>query len=70
MVKRAIVLLALLLSGCAAFDSGCADYYNSVCPTISFGVTLEIPLARKEELKPRRKPAEEEPIDYEEEIDE
>jgi hypothetical protein len=66
-VKRLLVIALLGLSGCAAFDSGCADYYNSVCPTISFGVTLEIPLARKEELKSRRERAEEPEDFYEEE---
>jgi hypothetical protein len=58
-MKRLLVLLALLLSGCAALDSGCADYYNSIGPTISFGVTLEIPLARQKELKRRPIPVEE-----------
>lgn len=62
-MKILLALLALLLSGCAAFDTGCADYYNSVCPTVSFGVTLEIPLARSQDLKRKHtRDVEEEPI--------
>lgn len=66
---RAAIAAALSLTGCAAFGPGCADYYNSVCPTLSFGVTLDIPLAQSKDLKRKHEPAEEQPI-IEEEIEE
>lgn len=43
-----LVLLPLLLSGCAALSSDCAERY--VCPTLSIGI--EIPLARTRDLPP------------------
>ncbi|NJK88116.1 MAG: hypothetical protein HC923_01125 [Myxococcales bacterium] len=69
-MKRSFALLALVLSGCAAFDPGCADYYNSVRPTVSFGVTLEIPLARSKDLKERARDVDQEEEPFYEETDE
>lgn len=39
---RSLLALSLLLPGCAAFSSDCAERY--VCPVLSIGI--EIPLAR------------------------
>ena len=50
MIRRLLLAIALLLPGCAAFSSDCAEFY--VCPTLSIGI--EIPLARK----PHRAPPE------------
>lgn len=47
-MTRLAVLLLLLLSGCAAFSSDCAERY--VCPTLSIGI--EIPLSRTRDLPP------------------
>lgn len=43
-LRLALAAIALLLTACAAFAPDCADYY--VCPTVSVGVTVEIPLSR------------------------